>query len=203
MNQQGPGPYAGVPQEATGQQQGAPIPGYFSPAAPPPGYAQAPLAPQPFPVPQQQYPLAPQPFQYAAGHVQDQRELPLPGATLGKAVARYFRKYATFSGRASRSEFWRVQLFHAIVLIAAAMLSTVGGADFMAGLYGMFLLGCFIPTLALSVRRLHDANLSGAMALLFLVPYVGFLVVAVLAMLAPKPMGARFDRLPLPGATLP
>lgn len=192
MNQQGPEPYGSVPQQAAGQQQGAPIPGYFSPAAPPPGYAQVPQTISP---PQQYHPAS-QPFHYAAAPVQNQRALPLPGATLGKAVGRYFRRYATFSGRASRSEFWWVQLFHAMVLFGAAMLSTLVGADFLAGLYGLFLLGCFMPTLALSVRRLHDANLSGAMALLFLVPYVGFLVVAVLAMLSSSPRGARFDRTP-------
>lgn len=203
MNQQGPGPYGGVQPETTIQPEPpahTAIPGYFGAATPPPGYVAPAHVPAP-PAPQLQGRQMPPPVQpYAAPPmyygVTDPKSQPLRPASFLQAIVRLYAKYATFSGRASRSEYWWVQLFHVMVLFGAAMLSGVGGADFMAGLYGLFLLGSFIPTLALSVRRLHDANFSGAMVLLCLVPYVGFLVVAILAMLASNPRGARFDRTP-------
>ena len=93
------------------------------------------------------------------------------------------RKYATFSGRARRKEFWFFQLF---VLLIAMVLSLV---DRMLGLLddetgfgplsGLFSLAMFIPSLAVSVRRLHDTDRTGWWALLYFVPLLGFLVLLV------------------------
>jgi len=51
---------------------------------------------------------------------------PLYGATFGQAVSRYFRKYATFSGRASRSEYWWVALALFLVNLVPNVLLTTG-----------------------------------------------------------------------------
>ena len=80
------------------------------------------------------------------------------------AVVSFFKKYAVFSGRSSRSEYWYPFLF----------VNMVGfGLGFMEGILGifpyhgesvlaiLFNLGIIIPTCAVSVRRLHDVNLSG------------------------------------------
>ena len=93
------------------------------------------------------------------------------------------RKYATFTGRARRKEFWFFQLF---VLLIAMALSLV---DRMLGLFddelgvgplsGLFSLAMFLPGLAVSVRRLHDTDRTGWWALLYFVPLLGFLVLLV------------------------
>jgi uncharacterized membrane protein YhaH (DUF805 family) len=55
-------------------------------------------------------------------------------------------------------------------------------------------LALIIPTLALIVRRLHDANISGLFALLLLIPFLGAIAVFVMMFLPSNPEGARFDR---------
>lgn len=133
---------------------------------------------------------------------------PLYGAGFGQAIKRFFKKYATFSGRASRSEYWWVQLFNAIiggVLYAISMAMMVGSIDtttgeltsaafavpmFILGLYG---LAVIVPTIAITVRRLHDANFSGLLYLLVLVPGIGGLVILVLTVMPSVPEAARYD----------
>lgn len=136
---------------------------------------------------------------------------PYYGAPFKDAVQRVFKKYATFSGRASRAEYWWWALVGAIVGIVLNILTGVGmvtttNADGYATLtpgplsvVGYILLvvwglGVIVPSLALTVRRLHDANFSGWMILLGLIPFVGGLILLVLTLLPPKPEGQRFDQ---------
>ena len=78
----------------------------------------------------------------------------------GQAISTCFAKYATFSGRASRPEFWWFFLFQVLVSIAASMLS-----DTLSGLVGLALLR---PALAAGTRRLHDIGKSGWWQLIML-----------------------------------
>jgi len=140
---------------------------------------------------------------------------PLPGATFPQAVRRLLRRYTVFSGRASRSEYWWVVLFGLAVDVAAfvvmfavgSLVSAVTGGDPAAAqwtvmvvlvVFGAVTLFLLIPTLALTVRRMHDANLSGWLLLMCLVP--GLVLVGIVFMLLPSnPAGARFDRaVPIP-----
>jgi len=135
---------------------------------------------------------------------------PLYGATFGQAISRFFKKYATFSGRASRSEFWWFFLFNFIVagvLNGIAAAAGAAGATFsdlgvyqpgpaywlVAIPYWLWLLATFVPWLALSWRRLHDTNKSGGFWFLGLIPFVGPIIVLVLMALDSDPAGARFD----------
>lgn len=131
---------------------------------------------------------------------------PLYGASFGQAVSRFFKKYGTFSGRASRSEFWWVQLFTTLVaivltiVIIAGAVATSGpdvsepGTGIIPGLILLiiFALAIIVPGIAVTVRRLHDANFSGWFYLLTLTS-VGGIIVLVFTLLEPKPEGARFD----------
>ncbi|MFE4226488.1 DUF805 domain-containing protein [Arthrobacter sp. NPDC056886] len=136
---------------------------------------------------------------------------PLYGASLPEAVARFFRKYATFSGRASRSEYWWWALVSGIVsLVLNIFMFTAGyagatllpdgssapGPGYFVGLILAFVwfLAVLIPSLAVSARRLHDANYSGWMLLLGLVPLVGGIVLLVFTLMDSKPEGQRFDK---------
>lgn len=136
---------------------------------------------------------------------------PLYGASFGAAVSRFFRNYAVFSGRASRSEYWWVALLNVLVYFGLGIVSgvvgtigatpaTAGGTDpgpffsIPATLFGLFWLAIIVPSLALGVRRLHDANLAGWFLLLGLVPGVGSIILFIFALLPSNPAGARFDR---------
>jgi uncharacterized membrane protein YhaH (DUF805 family) len=68
-------------------------------------------------------------------------------------------------------------------------------------LFAVFLFGILIPTLALTVRRLHDAGYSGLFALLLLIPYLGNLIIMIFALLPSSPAGAKYD--PIPAASAP
>lgn len=136
---------------------------------------------------------------------------PYYGATLPVAVQRFFKKYATFSGRASRSEYWWWALVAFAVGVVLNIITSVAGAAGSTvtadgtpvpgpgALVGSILLiiwglAVIVPSFALLVRRLHDANLSGWLALLILVPFLGALALIVMAILPSNPAGQRFDR---------
>lgn len=95
--------------------------------------------------------------------------------TFGNAVKRFFTKYAVFSGRASRREFWWVILFFVLCNIA---LSIIGGMFAFIStavptiLSVVWTLATIVPYVALAVRRVHDTNKSGWWVLLPGIPYV-------------------------------
>ena len=97
-----------------------------------------------------------------------------------QAVKSCFAKYATFPGRAARSEFWYWQLFLTAAGIAVAIV------DAVLGLHGkplglIFYLVTLAPTLAVGARRLHDTGRSAWWLLLWLVPLIGWIVFLVWA----------------------
>ena len=135
---------------------------------------------------------------------------PLYGASLGAAFSRFWRKYGTFSGRASRAEFWWWLLIDLIIVVIFYIIGVVAGgittvdADgqvvlgagywiyvTLAGIWGLITL---IPNLALIVRRLHDSNHSGGWIFIALIPLVGSIILLVLYLSGPKAEGARFDK---------
>jgi uncharacterized membrane protein YhaH (DUF805 family) len=91
------------------------------------------------------------------------------------------RKYAVFSGRARRKEYWMFCLFYvifAIVLVIIDSILGIGGED--GGLLsGLFVLAMLIPSIALTVRRLHDTDRSGWWLLIGLVPLIGGIILLV------------------------
>lgn len=135
---------------------------------------------------------------------------PLYGASFGAAIKRFFSKYADFTGRASRSEYWWWVLFSVLVAVVLEGLglalgyagattnadgtSTPGPLFAVAGiLIVVWFLATIVPHLALVWRRLHDANFAGPFFFLTFVP-VGNLVVFIFTLLPSNPEGARFDR---------
>jgi len=71
----------------------------------------------------------------------------------GQAISSCLSKYATFSGRASRPEFWWFFLFQILISLAASMLGET--------INGLVALGLVLPALAVGTRRLHDIGKSG------------------------------------------
>ena len=85
----------------------------------------------------------------------------------GEAIRTCMSKYATFEGRASRSEFWWFYLFTALVSLVASWVGLVVLGDSM-GLATLANLLLLLPILAVEVRRLHDTGRSGWWLLLAL-----------------------------------
>lgn len=118
--------------------------------------------------------------------------------TFRQAMRSVSSKYAVFTGRASRSEFWWFALLQAIVTLGVAIIAsaiTGDGSNRVAGavLQLVAFLALLLPGLAVLVRRLHDANYSGRFALLLLIPFVGGVFVLIFALLPSAPVGDTSD----------
>ena len=102
--------------------------------------------------------------------------------TFAGAITTVFRKYAEFSGRARRPEFWWFVLFTTLVSTALGMLNlatpdgTISTGSSLAGLWSIAVL---LPTLAVSVRRLRDAGRSWAELFWILLPIAGLIILIV------------------------
>jgi uncharacterized membrane protein YhaH (DUF805 family) len=111
--------------------------------------------------------------------------------SFGESVRSVYGKYATFDGRATRSEYWWFTLFYFLVVLAAyfaaAMLAAATRSTSILSLMlvavVLFALLTFIPGLALLVRRLHDTGKSGWWMFVVFVPYIGGLVLFVFTLL--------------------
>ncbi|MBS7778651.1 DUF805 domain-containing protein [Acidovorax sp. CCYZU-2555] len=91
--------------------------------------------------------------------------------TFQESIRVCFSKYADFSGRATRSEYWWFVLFIILASLGISMISDVLGA--------IFGLATLLPSIAAATRRLHDTNRSGWWQLICLVPLIGWIVLIV------------------------
>ncbi len=92
------------------------------------------------------------------------------------------KKYADFSGTATRSEYWWFVLFTFLAGLALSIISSV--------LSGVFTLAMLLPSLAAATRRLHDTNRSGWWQLIALIPLIGMIVIIVFLAQPSKDTGA-------------
>jgi uncharacterized membrane protein YhaH (DUF805 family) len=103
----------------------------------------------------------------------------------GTAIATCFSKYVDFQGRARRSEYWWWFLFYVILLVVANIVDAFvdpgpPGMMFHYGyIYLLALLVMILPTLSVTVRRLHDTNRSGFWIFLGFIPIVGLIILIV------------------------
>ena len=90
-----------------------------------------------------------------------------------------FTKYADFSGRARRSEYWYFTLFNVLVTGALSILHNATGLGLFTVLSSLFSLAVLVPGLAVAWRRLHDIGKGGANYLFILIPIVGVIMLLV------------------------
>lgn len=97
------------------------------------------------------------------------------------------KKYAVFSGRARRKEYWFFVLFSLIISIILSVidgsmgqLDPHSGMGFLSGLYGLAVL---IPGIAVTVRRLHDTDRTGWWILISFIPLIGVIVLLIFLVL--------------------
>ncbi len=96
-------------------------------------------------------------------------------------------QYADFSGRATRSQYWYFILFTLLIGIVFQMLAGILG-DFgtvIMIIYWLIVLAIFIPSIAITARRLHDTNRSGWWQLIAFVPFIGAIVLIIFLVLPP------------------
>jgi uncharacterized membrane protein YhaH (DUF805 family) len=105
------------------------------------------------------------------------------------------KKYVVFSGRASRSEYWYFALFSTIISIILTMIDVSMGSGAaetamsgdaemamsvnMGWLSGIYSLAVLLPSLGVSIRRLHDTDHSGWWLLIAFIPLIGAIVLLV------------------------
>jgi uncharacterized membrane protein YhaH (DUF805 family) len=105
------------------------------------------------------------------------------------------KKYADFSTRSRRTEFWMFFLFNIIISIVLSIISGVVASIDPTGILALIASGAMllvslallIPGLAVTVRRLHDTGRSGWWILIGLLPVIGFIVLLVFMVLDSEP----------------
>ncbi|MFC3173913.1 DUF805 domain-containing protein [Novosphingobium bradum] len=104
-----------------------------------------------------------------------------------------YRRYAEFTGRSRRREYWMFVLFQVLVSLAIGLVfgrpTYTTGGGMMAGammvqgtgglIQNLFSLVSLVPGLAVAVRRLHDQDRSGWLLLLILIPFLGWFALLV------------------------
>ena len=107
-------------------------------------------------------------------------------------------KYAQFKGRADKAEFWQYVLVYFLIGIAFTLLMNIfGGIKILRVLFMILnvivMLALIIPSLAVSVRRMHDIGKAGGWILINLIPLIGFIWFIVLAVQDSEPGTNRFN----------
>ena len=94
------------------------------------------------------------------------------------------KKYAVFSGRATRTEFWMFTLWNTIVAIVLAIIESLlvraTGTNAFMFIMWVYALAIILPSIGVSLRRLHDAGFSGWWILIDLVPFIGAIVLIIM-----------------------
>lgn len=92
---------------------------------------------------------------------------------------RVLRKYAVFTGRARRKEYWIFGLIDVLIIFALKyphfLTSQIDPETRLGQLQMLYVFATFVPFVAVSVRRLHDTNRSGWWVLLVLIPVIGMI----------------------------
>lgn len=101
-------------------------------------------------------------------------------------MIRPFRRYADFTGRSTRREFWMFLLFTNLVTAGLALVAIIDAGSYDEGgpvaklavvLIALGILGSLLPYIAAQVRRMHDQGRSGWYVALNLIPYIGPVIV--------------------------
>ena len=122
--------------------------------------------------------------------------------TYQESVRSVLSNYATFSGRASVSEFWWFYLFTLLISMAFSVLGLIfhdsngEPALWIIILQGLFGLAILLPSIAVAVRRMHDIGKEGGWIFINLVPLIGWIWFIVLAATPGQLGDNRFGPMP-------
>ena len=115
----------------------------------------------------------------------------LPAVSVGEAIRLFFTRYVDFKSRSRRSEFWTATIFTAVV-------STLLGLIFkkVPIIVNIWSLAICIPTVAVTIRRLHDAGKSGWNYLWNLLPAIGQIILLVFLVKDSEPSENQWGKSP-------
>jgi uncharacterized membrane protein YhaH (DUF805 family) len=105
------------------------------------------------------------------------------------------KKYAVFEGRAQRAEYWYFLLFNTIISIAIFIL-TVIAPKIGSILTSLYLLVLIVPSISVTVRRLHDTGRSGWWWFVRLIPFIGAIVSLIFMLLDSQPGQNKYGQNP-------
>lgn len=97
-----------------------------------------------------------------------------------------FKKAFVFNGRSRRKEYWMFVLFSTLISIVLSIVDTVAGLELAEGmgiLGGLFSILIIIPTISVTIRRLHDIGRSGWWILLSFIPIIGWITLFIFSLL--------------------
>lgn len=119
------------------------------------------------------------------------------GAIISNFMEIILGKYAQFKGRAGRSEFWMFYLVYFIIgAIFSILMNLVASISFLyyiiLVLQVIVILGLLVPTLAVSVRRLHDIGKGGGWIFINLIPLIGSIWFLILLIKEGEKVANRF-----------
>lgn len=120
---------------------------------------------------------------------------PAPWRGFNSAIEVCLAEYFTFRGRASRSEYWFFALFMLLMSIGGEIADNLSGFRIApdVGLFGTILaIALFIPSLAVTIRRFHDAGWSFWWYLMVLLPVIGWIFIFYV-LVTRDPLPNRFD----------
>ncbi|MCL1080017.1 DUF805 domain-containing protein [Parashewanella spongiae] len=86
------------------------------------------------------------------------------------------KKYADFTGRARRQEYWMYALVYVVLYVVIGIVDSILGSTILSI---VFSLGLLLPSIAVAARRLHDTGRSGWWQLLGLIPIIGWIVLLI------------------------
>lgn len=98
-----------------------------------------------------------------------------------------WKKYVTFSGRAQRAEYWTFSLVNFVILMALAVPAVSTDNSTLLNVATLIGLAMLLPSVAVTIRRLHDTGRKGWWILIGLIPYVGSIVMLIFTLFNSQP----------------
>ncbi|OCG49727.1 hypothetical protein A9G35_11370 [Gilliamella sp. Choc5-1] len=104
------------------------------------------------------------------------------------------KNYANFNGRARRKEYWMFILFYIILAFITIIIDKMIGSPLV--ITAILVSALFLPSLAVTVRRLHDTSKSGWWVLLQFIPYIGGIIILVFCVMDSTPGSNQYGENP-------
>ena len=104
------------------------------------------------------------------------------------------KKYADFTGRASKTEYWMFILFYTLIYIVLIAIDYATGMGVLSLIFSLALL---VPSVSVATRRLHDIDRSGWWQLIVLIPLIGIIVILVFMAQDSDPDANRYGDKPI------